>query len=453
MAMREKVAIAGLRGYLRMVKVEEEGGRKVNRPRQDGEEERRYRRLAGKSSWFQGSRGGAKMKRPQMGRRRPTRRGNVKEKEIDTVMFIVHTPGDFLAKSLQKAEDKFVEKKPGGKVKMVSRGGSALQDILCNKNPWQKEGCGRQDCFICGSGNPGGCQKEGSVYSITCQECKSRGILASYWGEASRSGYLRGLDHQSLLKRKDDSSPLWKHSAEHHEGREDVVYSMKVERSYAESPLNRQIDESTSIARSRAQIPMNSRSEWNSQRIPRIVLQVQGKDQLEDDEKMPSMETWTVQAPTVKVNINQERRKERPSEEGDEGQTKKRRVGDSTDLPGEGAAALGSATVKNSLQFRQEEVEEDRERPPLGEGDREEQRPRAVFPLPMRSPKAKAIKKPSKGKIKNELRNKITNYFQLQDVKTSQELESRNSLSLSESADQSVVAGVGPKSEADSSSE
>ena len=243
------------------------------------------------------------MERPQVGRRRLTRGGKMKEKQIDTVMFVVHTPGDTLAKSLQKAEDKFV----------------------------------------------------------TVQ---------------------------------------WKHSAEHHNGREDVVYSMKVERSYAESPLNRQIDESTSIARSRAQIPMNSRSEWNSQRIPRIVLQVQGKDQLEDDEKMPSMETWTVQAPTVKVNINQERRKERPSEEGDEGQTKKRRVGDSTDLPGEGAAALGSATVKNSLQFRQEEVEEDRERPPLGEGDREEQRPRAVFPLPMRSPKAKAIKKPSKGKIK-----------------------------------------------------
>ena len=450
-AMREKVAQAGVRGYLRMVKEEEEGGRKVNRPRQDGEEERRYRRLAGKSSWFRGSRGGggAKMERPQVGRRRLTRGGKMKEKQIDTVMFVVHTPGDTLAKSLQKAEDKFVEKKPGGKVKMVSRGGSALQDILCDKNPWKKMGCGRQDCFICGSGNPGGCQKEGSVYSITCQECKSRGILASYWGEASRSGYLRGLDHQSLLKRKDDSSPLWKHSAEHHNGREDVVYSMKVERSYAESPLNRQIDESTSIARSRAQIPMNSRSEWNSQRIPRIVLQVQGKDQLEDDEKMPQMETWTAQVPTV--NINQERRKERPSEEEEGGQAKRRRVGDVPDVVGEGAAALGT-TVKNSLQFRQEEVEEDRERPPLGEGDREEQRPRAVFPLPMRSPKAKAIKKPSKGKIKNELRNKITNYFQLQDVKTSQELESRNSLSLSESADQSVVAGVRPKSEADSSS-
>ena len=84
---------------------------------------------------------------------------------------------------------------------------------------------------------------------------------------------------------------------------------------------------------------------------------MQGKDQLEDDEKMPQMETWTAQVPTV--NINQERRKERPSEEEEGGQAKRRRVGDVPDVVGEGAAALGT-TVKNSLQFRGEKVEEDR---------------------------------------------------------------------------------------------
>ena len=73
-----------------------------------------------------------------MGRRRLTRGGKLKEKQIDTVMFVVHTPGYTLTKCPQKAEDKFVEKKPGGKVKMVSRGGSALQDILCDKNPWRR---------------------------------------------------------------------------------------------------------------------------------------------------------------------------------------------------------------------------------------------------------------------------------------------------------------------------
>ena len=360
---------------------------------------------------------------------------------------------------------------------------TALQNVLCNKNPWRKEGCGRHNCFVCGSGNPGGCQKEGILYSITCQECRSRGILACYWGEASRSGFLRGLDHQSLLKSKDDSSPLWKHSVEHHNAREDVVYSMKVERSH-ESPLNRQVDESTAIERSKAQIPMNSRSEWNSQRIPRIVVQVQGENELEDDEKLPTMETWTVHVPTV--NVKQERRKCGTPEDVRESPLKRRRVGDRpSDDPeedeeapeaagvhegdkklvpalGEGdnvgqrpraapAPMMEEYNVKNSLHSDLE-VEEEKERPPLGEGDRAEQRPRAVIPLPMRSPKAKAIKKSSKGKFKSELRNKITNYFHLQDVKTSVELETRDSLSLSESADQGVVAGVGPKSNADGSS-
>ena len=63
-------------------------------------------------------------------------RGIGQIKEIDTVMFVPHTPGDVLAKWLQEAEDKFVENKPGGKVKMVPRGGIAIKDLLCNKNPW-----------------------------------------------------------------------------------------------------------------------------------------------------------------------------------------------------------------------------------------------------------------------------------------------------------------------------
>ena len=64
-ATREMVATAGVKGYLRMVRDEADGGRKVNRPRQDGEEERRYKRLAGKSTWFKGSKNGAaKEKKP-----------------------------------------------------------------------------------------------------------------------------------------------------------------------------------------------------------------------------------------------------------------------------------------------------------------------------------------------------------------------------------------------------
>ena len=58
------------------------------------------------------------------------------------------------------------------------------------------------------------------------EECGMRGIQACYFGEASRSSFLRGLDHQTTLKNKDDSSPLWKHRCGvHHEGDEEPPHS------------------------------------------------------------------------------------------------------------------------------------------------------------------------------------------------------------------------------------
>ena len=100
--------------------------------------------------------------------------------------------------------------------------------------------------------------------------------------------------------------------------------------------------------------------------------------------------------------------------------------------------------------------------PALGEGDNVEQRPRAA-PAPMMEEYnvknslhcslAKAFKKPSKGKKQVEIRNKITNYFILQDVKKTKELESVDSLSLESAAAEGEAAGVGSVSNADSSSE
>ena len=139
------------------------------------------------------------------GRGKTQKREEVMDFQAETVMFVPHTPGGELAKRLQEAEDRFVKNRSGGRVKFVERGGSALRDVLCNKNPWSSEGCGRgESCFICRS-KPGGCQKEGIVYSLTCQECLSRGILAQYHGESARSGWTRGLEHLSLLENEDDS--------------------------------------------------------------------------------------------------------------------------------------------------------------------------------------------------------------------------------------------------------
>ena len=62
---------------------------------------------------------------------------------------------------------------------------------------------------------------------MLCDEC-GEGV-AEYNGETGRNGYTRGLEHlASLEARKEDKSVLWLYSLHHHQGRENVVYSMKV---------------------------------------------------------------------------------------------------------------------------------------------------------------------------------------------------------------------------------
>ena len=430
-ATREMVATAGVKGYLRMVSDEADGGRRVNRPRQDGEEERRYKRLAGKSTWFKGSKKGAnKEKKPR--KRRGPARGKGQIKEIDTVMFVPHTPGDVLAQRLQEAEDMFVENRPGGKVKMVSRGGIAIKDLLSNKNPWSSEGCGRDNCFVCRS-KPGRCQREGAVYTLECGECEARGIKASYFGETARSSFLRGLSHQALLKDKDDSSPLWKHSVEHHNAREDVVYTMKVMRNHP-TALTRQIEESVAIDKKKVHVLMNSKGEWNSQRIPRIVVQVQGIDEEEEGIRLPTVESWAVPVrckPKPKKRVMEEAREEIQ----ELASSKRRRVGDNHD---------GDAAVPEAAGGEDGEQQGGAAR---GEGGRPEQK-RKEGPLPVRVPQAKSRnrKTPSRGKmaLADPRQKQITNFFN-KNAEEMGKLESEDRLNLeSDTAGQtSAAAGVG----------
>ena len=49
---RRNVLLAGLKGYFRMVKEEDAGGRKVNRPRWEGASSRRLKKLGAKANWF-----------------------------------------------------------------------------------------------------------------------------------------------------------------------------------------------------------------------------------------------------------------------------------------------------------------------------------------------------------------------------------------------------------------
>ena len=131
--------------------------------------------------------------------------------------------------------------------KIVEKGGVTLENLLRRSNPLSDESCGRADCFPCkGGGRGGSCWREGVVYALTCQECNEE--VATYFGESGRNAYSRGKEHLEKLSSRDmDNSVLWLHSVHHHQGKEDVNYTMEVVRSYNE-PLDRQIMEKVQIS-------------------------------------------------------------------------------------------------------------------------------------------------------------------------------------------------------------
>ena len=44
-------------------------------------------------------------------------------REIDTVLFLPMNPGRIISKKVQKVEDSFILRRPGGRVRVVERGG------------------------------------------------------------------------------------------------------------------------------------------------------------------------------------------------------------------------------------------------------------------------------------------------------------------------------------------
>ena len=83
------------------------------------------------------------------------------------------------------------------------------------------------------------------------------------------------------MEGKVEKNSLWKHSTIHHEGKlEKKDLEMKVVERHR-SPLTRQIHEGVELEMNKAEIVLNSKSEWKHAKIPRIVIEV-GEEREED---------------------------------------------------------------------------------------------------------------------------------------------------------------------------
>ena len=230
---RLEVIKSAMHGFERMVKVEEEGGRPVNRPR-SWEEDRRQvqvQKHSRQQNWFRAG-----------GRHVP--------------VFVPHTPGSELAKRMRAKEE---ENNQGRKTRflIVELGGSKIHNQLWKPNPWPDPSCTRPSCFPCKGEKGGDCTKPGVTYNLYCLDCQGdrdlRVKVAAY--------PERGKEHlTNLEKRSEVDSVLWLHSLHHHQGREDVEYRM-VCSGVHRSPLDRQLSEKIQICRFQGDILMNRKSE------------------------------------------------------------------------------------------------------------------------------------------------------------------------------------------------
>ena len=124
--------------------------------------------------------------------------------------------------------------------------------------------------------------KESVLYCIRCEECKKQERNVEYWGETRRDCFTRGGEHIKGCREKGEENPMWKHIWESHQGEMgDEIFTMRMEGTFRK-PLARQIREGVEIELSRG-ILMNSKSEWNNPKIPRIVIE-SGEEQIEDQE-------------------------------------------------------------------------------------------------------------------------------------------------------------------------
>ena len=227
------------------------------------------------------SNGGTPLYRPRGWRRCERRREREKKKgdwfkkgNKESVMFIPATPNSELKKKIQEEVDR-----SGFRIKVVEKSGTRLVRLLQRNDPFKKKNCrDARQCMVCegGDGEEGGdCRESGVTYKIKClgekggepgEQCGQ-----PYHGETDRNGYTRGCEHKADLNNERDNSALWKHCVEKH-GSVKQNFEMVIVDRVRNDATKRQILEAVRIQRAGPEQILNSRGEWNSNRVPRLTV-------------------------------------------------------------------------------------------------------------------------------------------------------------------------------------
>ena len=120
-----------------------------------------------------------------------------------------------------------------------------------------------------------GCSTPNVGYRIVCLNCQKLGLKAAYEGETGKPVKVRFKRHLDDLKRKNESSPLHKHTIlKHPEENPKFMFSVT---SKFRDPLTRQVNEGVRIANFSGDLILNSKSEWNHPPTNRVSVTRHGQ--------------------------------------------------------------------------------------------------------------------------------------------------------------------------------
>ena len=92
-----------------------------------------------------------------------------------------------------------------------------------------------------------------------------------YIGETSCNAYTRGKEHLASLSRSEESSVLWKHSKEKHNGSIPQFY-ISVKGQFKDDAMLRQVSKAVMINKEGKENVMNSKNEWNCINLPHVAV-------------------------------------------------------------------------------------------------------------------------------------------------------------------------------------
>ena len=234
---------SAVRGYENQCDASDRGIKPLYRPREFQAEERRQNKVLTKTSWY-----------------RPA----------SAVGFVPATPGAELAKQIQVIASEEAARL-GLTTKIIETGGKSLLQHLVRLD---LTGCYYPDCYLCESDvkGSGSHTRSGAHYSGVCTICGEDQKLARYDGETGHSGYCRTKEHKKDIMDKNVKNAFAKHLESFHPDRQGdpTVFKLKVEATYKKC-LERQVSEGVNISNSKADLLMNSKTEFMQPSVSRVV--------------------------------------------------------------------------------------------------------------------------------------------------------------------------------------